>query len=365
MKKYFLLALVAFASIALVSCKKDAAGGDASGDGSTELKVVVNPKSADLTIGSQAKLRASLTPAKEGVTITFTSSNATVASVDNNGIVTALAEGTADIIASAEGATPDTCKVSVVDPYEAFAWGGLGLFGVGSEALSEEYTITFPSGTSYKVKNFMGTFRLWDENIEYVEGTGLTGMGYITTIQTPVAIIQEGQYKDAYVTSEINFDNSMPKDSAGVCPESYLGQDAAEWYKYLDDSTYMNDDIFVQPIHIWDMDDESGENDVNYAGYIHNGWVGEYSNGFFYQMNIVWFDIEYSYLYLKIAENEEGKYEFVKPYEFGDNVEKYYELLPTQGVKANKPMRVIDLRNDAKAMQQISKKEAQTVRRMK
>lgn len=366
MKKYFLLALVAFASIALVSCKKDAAGGDASGDGSTELKVVVNPKTADLTIGSQAKLRASLTPAKDGVAITFTSSNATVASVDNNGIVIALAEGTADIIASAEGATPDTCKVSVVDPYDAFAWSTYMLVDLGSEAISEEYEVTWQDGTKNHLKNYKGVFYLFDENIEYVKGTGLSGMGYITAVETAVAVIQdEGEEKGYYVRPVLFFDNSAPKDSAGVNPESYLGKDAAEWAKWLMDSTYINDDIFVQPINIWDWDSETTENDINYVGYIRNGWVGQYSNGFFYQMNIVWFDINYSYYFLKIAEVEDGKYDFVDPYEFGDNIEKYYEVIPTQGVKEQKPIRLIDVRDDAKTMQQISKKMAQTTRRMK
>ena len=364
MKKYFLLALVAFASIALVSCKKDAAGGDASGDGSTELKVVVNPKSADLTIGSQAKLRASLTPAKEGVTITFTSSNATVASVDNNGIVTALAEGTADIIASAEGATPDTCKVSVVDPYDAFAWGNLLYAKVGSEPLSPVYD--YPAGdTVYHFQDFMGVYYITDDNIEFVSGVGLSGAGYTAIVEAPITVFADGQYKGEPITWELNFDNSYPKDSSGVAGETYLGQDAAEWAKWLMDSTYINDDIKVHVINYFDWDDESGENDIYYVGYIKNGWLGDYSNGFFYQTNIVWFDLNYSYYFLKIAENEEGKWDFVNPYEFGDTVEKYYELLPSREVKEHKFLPVTDISNDVNVLKQINQKIDQTVRRMK
>ena len=363
MKKYFLLALVAFASIALVSCKKDKNEAEGS---ATDLKVVVNPKTSNLVIGGSAKLRASVTPAKEGITFKFESSDAAIASVDADGIVKALAEGKANIIVSAEGATADTCVVTVSDPYNAFAWSTYMLVDLGSEAISEEYEVTWPDGTKNHLKNYKGVFYLFDDNIEYVKGTGLSGMGYITAVSTAVAVIQdEGEEKGYYVRPELVFDNSAPKDSAGVNPESYLGKDAAEWAKWLMDSTYINDDIFVQPIHIWDWDSETTENDIDYVGYIRNGWVGQYSNGFFYQMNIVWFDINYSYYFLKIAEVEDGKYDFVDPYEFGDNIEKYYELLPSQGVKEQKPIRLIDVRDDAKAMQQISKKMAQTTRRMK
>jgi hypothetical protein len=361
------MALVAFASIALVSCKNDKntpEGGDSS---SSDLKVVVNPKSADLVIGGSTKLRASLSPAKEGVTIKFASSDEAVATVGQDGIVKAIAEGKANIIVSAEGAASDTCVVTVSDPYNAFAWGDMGLFKLGSEAVSDEYEVTFSDGTTYHIKNYMGVFYVWDENIEYVSGSGLSGLGYITIVQVPVGIIQdECPEKGYYITSELNFDNSLPKDSAGVNPETYLGQDAEEWAKWLMDSTYYNDDIFVQPIHIWDMDDESGENDLYYLGYIHNGWIGSYSNGFFYHMNIVWFDYNYSYYFLKVAENEAGEWDFVSPYEFGDNIEKEYRNYEvSEEIAKPHMMKFVDLRNDEKVMMQLSKKAAMTERRMK
>lgn len=62
----------------------------------------------ELTVGGTGKLTATGT---EGVT--WTSSNAGVATVGEDGTVTAVAAGTATISASAEGADPVTCTVTV------------------------------------------------------------------------------------------------------------------------------------------------------------------------------------------------------------------------------------------------------------
>lgn len=62
----------------------------------------------ELTVGGTGKLTAT---GAEG--ITWTSSNAGVATVAEDGTVTAVAAGTATISASAEGADPVTCTVTV------------------------------------------------------------------------------------------------------------------------------------------------------------------------------------------------------------------------------------------------------------
>lgn len=62
----------------------------------------------ELTVGGTGKLTAT---GAEG--ITWTSSNAGVAAVGEDGTVTAVAAGTATISASAEGADPVTCTVTV------------------------------------------------------------------------------------------------------------------------------------------------------------------------------------------------------------------------------------------------------------
>lgn len=72
------------------------------------VKLSLDQTALELTVGGTGKLTAT---GAEG--ITWTSSNAGVAAVGEDGTVTAVAAGTATISASAEGADPVTCTVTV------------------------------------------------------------------------------------------------------------------------------------------------------------------------------------------------------------------------------------------------------------
>lgn len=72
------------------------------------VTLTLDQTALELTVGGTGKLAAT---GAEG--ITWTSSNADVAAVGGDGTVTAVAAGTATISASAEGADPVTCTVTV------------------------------------------------------------------------------------------------------------------------------------------------------------------------------------------------------------------------------------------------------------
>lgn len=72
------------------------------------VTLTLDQTALELTVGGTGKLTAT---GAEG--ITWTSSNADVATVAEDGTVTAVAAGTATISASAEGADPVTCTVTV------------------------------------------------------------------------------------------------------------------------------------------------------------------------------------------------------------------------------------------------------------
>lgn len=72
------------------------------------VKLSLDQTALELTVGGTGKLTAT---GAEG--ITWASSNADVAAVGEDGTVTAVAAGTATISASAEGADPVTCTVTV------------------------------------------------------------------------------------------------------------------------------------------------------------------------------------------------------------------------------------------------------------
>ena len=75
--------------------------------------VTVTPSSAELLVGETETLTAEILPADADVTVTWTSTNPDVATVDANGVVTGVAAGNAVIMAQAGGKSDD-CMISVV-----------------------------------------------------------------------------------------------------------------------------------------------------------------------------------------------------------------------------------------------------------
>ena len=324
MKKYF----VVLAALALVF-----AGCKPTESGSAYTKISFKQTELTLAIGETQKLivrwePTSITTAPE---CTFVSSDEEVATVDEKGVVTAVASGEANITAKVGDLTA-VCQVTVKDVYDMLVWG---LMKVGYDytdattAIGEPYMVTASNGTQYKVQLFEATFYLCDENITYVNGTGFTGAGFMSFIDAPIEVIIEGDYTGYYWTNELVFED-LATDSAGVVPTGAL-TDAAAWYAYITDTTRTvseADGSFKgAAIHYidWDNNDE-----VDYLGFIKNGWLGDYSDGMFYQMNITWFDNANGAYGLLMEQNEEGKWQFVQPATFTDRKTTYYELLPEQ-----------------------------------
>ena len=80
---------------------------------SVEKTVLTAKTEMTLEIGESANMDATVTPAMD---ITYVSSDDTVATVDETGLITAVAEGTADITARAGGETVK-CVVTVPHAY--------------------------------------------------------------------------------------------------------------------------------------------------------------------------------------------------------------------------------------------------------
>ena len=88
--------------------------------------VSVNPTSKELTIGETLQLSATVSPSTATrKDITWLSSKSSVASVSSSGLVTALAEGTTTITATADGKKGE-CTVSVVKGFVAVSQIKLG-----------------------------------------------------------------------------------------------------------------------------------------------------------------------------------------------------------------------------------------------
>lgn len=80
--------------------------------------ISLNQTSVSLKVGNTITLQATITPSDaSNKTLTWSSNDSSVATVDNNGIVTALKEGNTQIVVSSSNGVQATCNVTVsVDP---------------------------------------------------------------------------------------------------------------------------------------------------------------------------------------------------------------------------------------------------------
>lgn len=82
---------------------------------SEKIEVTLNKQLLNMSPGDSVELIATITPENSNTTITWTSSDENVANVDENGKVTAVGKGTADITARTSMGTTATCKVCVYE----------------------------------------------------------------------------------------------------------------------------------------------------------------------------------------------------------------------------------------------------------
>ena len=80
--------------------------------------VDISPKTNNLEVGATRNLTAAVTPSTAKQTVTWSSSDATIATVDANGKVTAVGEGTATITATSteKSTVKGTATVNVTEP---------------------------------------------------------------------------------------------------------------------------------------------------------------------------------------------------------------------------------------------------------
>lgn len=82
--------------------------------GSLATGITINPSTLEMNSGTTAQLMATLTPEGSFGSVTWTSNNESVATVDGNGVVTAVGGGTCTITATAGGSLKTaTCSVTV------------------------------------------------------------------------------------------------------------------------------------------------------------------------------------------------------------------------------------------------------------
>lgn len=189
MKKNLFFALFACATLAFVGCEPTPEPVE------DPVVITVDHDTLLLGVGDTYKLNATIAPAGKQVTIAWTSDNEEVVTVAPSGIVIATGVGTANVIASAEGATADTCVVNVSNDavYETFAFSNYSFFGMSDEEPivyvpnTEEY-VTFTSGDSALCQIGYIALGVWGSEIVEVGGQ-LAGADNIMFVPMPMYIL--------------------------------------------------------------------------------------------------------------------------------------------------------------------------------
>ncbi len=117
--------------------------------------VTVNPNSANLTVNGSQQLTASVTPSNAtNKAMSWSSDNNAVATVDSNGLVTALATGSATItVTTLDGAKTASCNITVSSSaYLGYKVNGLSVDGSGAGDINaSQFTASssFTASTMY------------------------------------------------------------------------------------------------------------------------------------------------------------------------------------------------------------------------
>lgn len=188
MKK--VLFMMTLAAIAMISCKKEIKVTD----------ITLNKQKLELSVGGTEFLKATTTPT--GAEVAWSSSDVKVATVAANGKVTAIAGGDAVITATA-GEMSATCAVHVKSAADALYDMNIvdyGLFGEFSDPIpGMDKKITMTDGSEWECELRTVSFiYAWDENVQFVSGTGLIGNGWVCCFENVPFWVIKGE-ENAYV----------------------------------------------------------------------------------------------------------------------------------------------------------------------
>ena len=105
--------------------------------------VVISHSTASLMKDETIQLVASVVPAyADDKTLIWSSEYTNIATVDNNGLVTAIAEGATTITATSNNGKTASCVVTVVGALEPATWYGTAVFEVKGNPVAVNYSIT-------------------------------------------------------------------------------------------------------------------------------------------------------------------------------------------------------------------------------
>lgn len=319
------MALVAFATFTFVSCKKEEPKPSDNG------KVVLSAHTLELAAGAEEKLRAALDPAKDGVTITFTSQDPAIATVNGSGLVTGVAAGKVDIIASAEGYKSDTCAVTVMDAADLFKWDAFTPWNIHKDQRLSTDTceVELQGGLKVHCITVAASYRIWS-GLTF-DGSKLSGKGYAVMLENvPTWIITEALDDNGpdyyYVSTTMEFvptaeyDPTKAENACTVPAGKLVSLD--QHIKWYEDETG-EEPAGIDGAYVWYIDFDN-ERYYPYEALMGTGLIAGDEKEAYYKINVAWSDGLYGF-----AVNEDFT-ALAEPYKWANFTNHYYENLPEQ-----------------------------------
>lgn len=348
MKKSLFFALFACATLAFVGCEPKPEP-DPQKD---PVLITVTPDTLNLGVGDTEKLAAVVAPSGTQVQITWTSDNEEVVTVTPSGIVLATGIGTANVIASAEGATSDTCLVNVTNTaiLDEFVLGGYGFFGDMNPSTLVPGTDTIFDLNIGNVKCQIGlhTLYAWDEDVLFIDGSGFSGAGFFMVGTAPVYyIVEEGPYYGYYI--DLGFFGITKPSEEGIYPYVAEAGEMIDVQKYGDaikgllnaqsqddaDAAAELYDASMTGTQLFIIDFEN-QSESNYLGNVKYAYAKlNEENQLMYDLDIEWFDFispdRFLGLLCQETEDETGELtlSLIEPYDM-KFINKSYTNMPIE-----------------------------------
>ena len=190
MKKIGFIA-VALATVLLVGCKP-------TPEEPTVNSVTLDKTKLTLAVGAEEMLKATVDPA--GTAVAWASSDNAVAIVTGGGMVSAVAEGTAVITATAGEKTAE-CVVTVeADAFYnelSIADWGVYIPGDGKLIPGTDTIIKLTIGEVKCALTYVPEYYAWDENITFDNKSGFVGDGIVFGLQNvPMYVVNDENFPD-------------------------------------------------------------------------------------------------------------------------------------------------------------------------
>lgn len=202
--------------------------------------ISISSTGMNVTIGYNAQLSASVEPSNTtDKTVRWTSSNSSVATVDN-GVITGKSEGDADITASTANGKTATCRVHVYKEktvrfldYDGSVLSEQKLkYGASANAPEN------PQRAGYTFKGWDGTYQnvTSDADIQAIYSKNVYNVTFMETNGTKIGDPQRIEYEDAA---------SAPDESALSIPDGY------EFEGWSENFDCITSDMIIYPVYRW------------------------------------------------------------------------------------------------------------------